>query len=326
MHIVQVEIDNFKSFSRKTRIPFFEGFTVVSGPNGSGKSNIIDAVLFVLSLSSSRNLRADNMTDFINNTSGKNTAEVTLEFSDGTRIRRRIKQMPTTVYSYYYLNEKTSSQAEILDFLVKNGIRPHGYNVVMQGDINRIMSMGDTERRGIIDNIAGVAEFDEKKDRALEELDQVRAKIEREELLLEEYARQLADLAGAREDAVKYVNLTKELDYLNAAKKSADIKKLESELSVIASSRAGQETLLLQHQESIKMEENERDARREEVADLDKKIAEKQGPEYLKIVSGQEEQKTNIRVAEESIVRRKKDKDIYSGKPSHRRVVFAIAY
>ncbi|HJJ59897.1 MAG TPA: chromosome segregation protein SMC [Methanocorpusculum sp.] len=309
MHIVQVEIDNFKSFSRKTRIPFFEGFTVVSGPNGSGKSNIIDAVLFVLSLSSSRNLRADNMTDFINNTSGKNTAEVTLEFSDGTRIRRRIKQTPTTVYSYYYLNEKTSSQAEILDFLVKNGIRPHGYNVVMQGDINRIMSMGDTERRGIIDNIAGVAEFDEKKDRALEELDQVRAKIEREELLLEEYARQLADLAGAREDAVKYVNLTKELDYLNAAKKSADIKKLESELSVIASSRAGQETLLLQHQESIKMEENERDARREEVADLDKKIAEKQGPEYLKIVSGQEEQKTNIRVAEESIARRKKDKE-----------------
>ena len=167
MHIVQVEIDNFKSFSRKTRIPFFEGFTVVSGPNGSGKSNIIDAVLFVLSLSSSRNLRADNMTDFINNTSGKNTAEVTLEFSDGTRIRRRIKQTPTTVYSYYYLNEKTSSQAEILDFLVKNGIRPHGYNVVMQGDINRIMSMGDTERRGIIDNIAGVAEFDEKKDRAV---------------------------------------------------------------------------------------------------------------------------------------------------------------
>lgn len=309
MHIVQVEIDNFKSFSRKTRIPFFGGYTVISGPNGSGKSNIIDAVLFVLSLSSSRNLRAESMTDFINTTSGKNTAEVTLEFSDGTRIKRKIKQTPSSVYSYYYLNDKTSSQSEVLEYLAKNGIKPHGYNVVMQGDVGRIMNMSDFERRGIIDSIAGVAEFDEKKDRALQELDQVRAKIEREELLLTEYTRQLEDLAGAREDAVKYVNLTKELEYLQAARKSADIKKLESELTVIASSRQDQEALRAQHEESIRMEENERDARREEVADLDKKIADKQGPEYLKIVSGQEEQKANIRVAEDTISRRKKDKE-----------------
>ncbi|HKL97392.1 MAG TPA: AAA family ATPase, partial [Methanocorpusculum sp.] len=89
MHIVQVDIDNFKSFSRKTKIPFYEGFTVVSGPNGSGKSNIIDSILFVLSLSTSRNLRAEKLTDFINNKSGKNTAEVTLTFSDDTKIRRR---------------------------------------------------------------------------------------------------------------------------------------------------------------------------------------------------------------------------------------------
>ena len=82
MHIVQVEIDNFKSFSRKTKIPFYEGFTVISGPNGSGKSNIIDSILFVLSLSTSRNLRAEKLTDFINTMSGKNTAEVTLTFSD----------------------------------------------------------------------------------------------------------------------------------------------------------------------------------------------------------------------------------------------------
>ena len=61
-----LEIDNFKSFSKKTKIPFLEGFTVISGPNGSGKSNIIDSVLFVLALSSSRNLRAEKLTDLIN--------------------------------------------------------------------------------------------------------------------------------------------------------------------------------------------------------------------------------------------------------------------
>jgi chromosome segregation protein len=55
LHITELEIDNFKSFSKKTKIPFLEGFTVISGPNGSGKSNIIDSILFVLALSSSRN-------------------------------------------------------------------------------------------------------------------------------------------------------------------------------------------------------------------------------------------------------------------------------
>ncbi|HNI42260.1 MAG TPA: AAA family ATPase, partial [Methanoregulaceae archaeon] len=76
MHITELEIDNFKSFLKKTKIPFFEGFTVISGPNGSGKSNIIDSILFVLALSSSRTLRAEKLTDLINLNSAKPIAEV----------------------------------------------------------------------------------------------------------------------------------------------------------------------------------------------------------------------------------------------------------
>jgi len=84
LHITQLEIDNFKSFGRKTKIPFLPGFTVISGPNGSGKSNIIDSILFVLALSSSRHLRAEKLTDLINLNTDKNTAEVEITFSDGT--------------------------------------------------------------------------------------------------------------------------------------------------------------------------------------------------------------------------------------------------
>ena len=65
--------------------------------------------------------------------------------------------------------------------------------------------------------IAGVAAFDTKKEQALVELEQVRAKIEREELLLEDYARRLEELSAAREDAVKYQNLKKELDQFEKA-------------------------------------------------------------------------------------------------------------
>ncbi|MEM2124746.1 MAG: AAA family ATPase, partial [Methanolinea sp.] len=158
MHITELEIDNFKSFTKKTKIPFYEGFSVISGPNGSGKSNIIDAILFALALSSSRSLRAEKLTDLINLNSGKNSAEVTLTFSDGTKIRRRIKRSPTGYYSYTYLNNRLCKQSEVNDLLAKHGIKPHGYNVVMQGDITRIIEMSDFERRKIIDEIAGVAE------------------------------------------------------------------------------------------------------------------------------------------------------------------------
>ena len=100
MHITELEIDNFKSFARKTTIPFFEQSTVISGPNGSGKSNIIDAILFCLALSTSRGLRAEKLTDLLNLNTKKNTAEVSLTFSDGTAIRRRIKRTPNGYYSY----------------------------------------------------------------------------------------------------------------------------------------------------------------------------------------------------------------------------------
>ncbi|HJJ27864.1 MAG TPA: chromosome segregation protein SMC [Methanocorpusculum sp.] len=310
MHIVQVEIDNFKSFSRKTKIPFYEGYTVISGPNGSGKSNIIDSILFVLSLTSSRTLRAEKMTDFINNTSGKNIAEVTLTFSDNTKIRRRIKQSsPTNYYSYYYLNEKTSSQAEIIDWLAKAGIRPHGYNVVMQGDISRIMDMSDTDRRKIIDEIAGVSEFDRKKEQATQELDQVRAKIEREEMILAQYAEQLKELAGAKEDAVKYKNLKNDLDYFNAAKQMAALRDKERETGLLAASRDEQVLQKEKFEEDIRLEENDRDARIEERDDLVRQITEKRGAGYLNLIEKQTEEKSTIRTAESTIERLRKDKE-----------------
>src|SRR6056297_2322203 len=69
MHIDEIVLDNFKSFGRTTRIPFYEDFTTISGPNGSGKSNIIDAVLFALGLARTRGMRAEKLTDLIYNPS-----------------------------------------------------------------------------------------------------------------------------------------------------------------------------------------------------------------------------------------------------------------
>ncbi|MDD1662247.1 MAG: AAA family ATPase, partial [Methanomicrobiales archaeon] len=230
MHITQIEIDNFKSFGRKTTIPFFDHFTVISGPNGSGKSNIIDAILFSLALSSSRTLRAEKLTDLINLNSGKNTAEVAITFSDGTVIRRRIRRTPHGYYSYNYLNSRLCKQTDITGFLARVGIKPEGYNVVMQGDITRIMEMSDTERRKILDEIAGVAEFDSKKDAALRELEVVRERIEREELMLHELDTRLAELEGERDRAVEYRTLLDRIHHFEGCRSAAELREREKEL------------------------------------------------------------------------------------------------
>ncbi|HET6580725.1 MAG TPA: chromosome segregation protein SMC, partial [Methanoregula sp.] len=308
-HITELEIDNFKSFSKKTKIPFLEGFTVISGPNGSGKSNIIDSVLFVLALSSSRNLRAEKLTDLINLNSGRNTAEVALEFSDGTKIRRRIKRTGNGYYSYNYLNERLCKQSDIVDHLARHGIKPHGYNVVMQGDVTRIMEMSDFERRKIIDEIAGVSEFDVKKQQSLSELDIVRERIEREELLLIELTRRVNELKREREHALEYQKWQKDLAYFQNCRAAAHLHEREKELTSLLRSTEEHGIQLARIAADRSLEENELSYLKADLADIDDLINKKSGSDYLKLIAELEEAKGGIKLADQTIVRLRKDKE-----------------
>jgi chromosome segregation protein SMC, primarily archaeal type len=309
LHITELEIDNFKSFSKKTKIPFLEGFTVISGPNGSGKSNIIDSILFVLALSSSRNLRAEKLTDLINLNSGKNIAEVAIAFSDGTKIRRRIKKTGNGYYSYNYLNDRLCKQSDIVDHLSKFGIIPHGYNVVMQGDVTRIMEMSDFERRKIIDEIAGVSEFDTKKQQALSELDVVRERIEREELLLLELTKRANELKKEREHALEYQKWQKELAFYQGCRSAAQLHDKEKERLTILASAEEQKIQIARIASDRSIEENELAYLKADLADVDELINQKSGPEYLKLIADLEEAKSGIKLAEQTIARLKKDKE-----------------
>ena len=43
-HIKKLVLQGFKSFARRTEIPFDKEINVVIGPNGAGKSNLSDAI------------------------------------------------------------------------------------------------------------------------------------------------------------------------------------------------------------------------------------------------------------------------------------------
>lgn len=217
MYIRELELKNFKSFGRSVRIPLPNDFTTVTGPNGCGKSNIVDALLFALCLSNSRAMRAERLPDLIyKGEDGKNPefAQVTVKLDNSCRtmplegdvvdISRKIKVREGKYSSSYYFNGKSLGQGELQDKLSKAGITPEGYNIVMQGDVTRIIEMTPVERRKIVDEIAGVAEFDEKKRKSLEELEVVRERIGRVDVILEEVGAQLSQLRGERDKALSH--------------------------------------------------------------------------------------------------------------------------
>ncbi len=215
MHIREIEIDNFKSFANKVTIPFLDGFTTISGPNGSGKSNIIDSVLFALGLSSSRGLRAEKLHHLISTHNKRNEASVKVTFSDednptALTVQRRIRKAPSGFISSYSLNGKGSTLSEIHDLLGKYNISPNSYNVIMQGDVTGIINCSANERRKILDEIAGVADFDRRIEQATKELETVEARVEKSNIILNEIETRLNQLEEERSHALKYQKLKEE--------------------------------------------------------------------------------------------------------------------
>ncbi|MFC6718793.1 chromosome segregation protein SMC [Natrialbaceae archaeon GCM10025810] len=334
MYIKALVLDNFKSFGRKTRIPFYEDFTVVTGPNGSGKSNIIDAVLFALGLARTRGIRAEKLTDLIYNpghdgeggagAGGTREAivEVVLDNSDGTlersqianaagsddvgdgeevRIRRRIKETEDNYYSYYYLNDRSVNLSDIQDLLAQAGVTPEGYNVVMQGDVTEIINMTPHDRRKIIDEIAGVAEFDAKKEDAFEELEVVEERIDEAELRIEEKRDRLAQLEDERRTAMRYRRLRREKEEYEGYRKASELEEKREELE-------GVRSRIERHEEELEELQRELDERQgtvvrlqEDLEDLNAEIERKGEDEQLRIKSEIEEVKGDISRLEDRI-------------------------
>lgn len=225
LSIVELEIDNFKTF-RQERIRFLPGFTAITGPNGSGKSNILDALMFCLGLGSARTLRAANSTGFINGASSRREARVTVRFGheDGQpafEVARRVRERKSTdggeptADNTYYLDGKASTLSEIHERLSRHHISPQGFNVVMQMDVMGIIKMTPHERRRIIDDLAGVADFDSRIELAAKELQTVAEQEDRTLFLLSELQARLAALRGQRDKAVEFLDLQARLKQLD---------------------------------------------------------------------------------------------------------------
>ena len=220
MYIKQLEVDNFKSFANKVEIPMLKGFTTISGPNGSGKSNIIDSILFALGLSTSRTLRAEKLFHLISTYNKRNEAYVKVTFGEAEggdfSVARRIRKSSQGFNSIYYLDDKIATLSDIHAKLEKYNITPNSYNVMMQGDVMSITNCTPNERRKIIDEIAGVADFDRRIEQATGELETVEKRVVNSTLILNEVNTRLEQLKEEKEVALKYQKLKDEKNGLES--------------------------------------------------------------------------------------------------------------
>jgi chromosome segregation protein len=325
MHITELVLDDFKSFGRKTRIPFYEDFTVITGPNGSGKSNIIDAVLFTLGLARTRGIRAKKLTDLIHNPGHEDDADepgpreasvtVVLDNADGTldrsqvvnaagtedvgdvdeiSVTRRVKETEDNYYSYYYLNDRSVNLSDIRELLAQAGVTPEGYNVVMQGDVTEIINMTATERRTIVDEIAGVAEFDAKKQDAFEELSLVQERIDEATLRIEEKTTRLDQLEDERETALEYRSLRDEKAEYESHLKAAELEQKRTALTRTQKRIEAKEQELADRRATLKQHQSEVDRLENDLDDLTREIERKGEDEQLRIKREIEELKGEI--------------------------------
>jgi len=232
MHLVRIELENFKSFGGEIIIPFEEGFTAITGPNGSGKSNCGDAIQFVLGPKSTKSLRASNVSELIYNGGGRGKAarnmSATLVFKndpepDGRRRLRidteevsftrsvRLNRKNDTISSYY-INDNPSSATEMRRVLAEAGLHGDGYNIVLQGDVTTLATMTPYKRRGVLEEVAGVTAYDDEIRRANNQRKVVENNIETIDLFEDEQKKRLKGLEKERQQALKFKDLKEELD------------------------------------------------------------------------------------------------------------------
>ncbi|MFH1256382.1 MAG: LAGLIDADG family homing endonuclease [Candidatus Diapherotrites archaeon] len=193
-------------------------------------SNILDALLFVLGATSLKMLRASRMIELVNHDSEDGYAKVEVELAQAGKTYLISRAIDKQGKGIVRLDGKRVGLNEVQALLQELGIRVDGHNIVVQGDITRVIEMNARERREIIDDAAGLSEFEEKKKEALEKLDKVDRRIKDTFLVLNEREKRLQELEKEKESAQRHTELSEKLRQSKATILSEEMRKIRVEM------------------------------------------------------------------------------------------------
>ena len=212
MYLKSLTLKGFKSFASSTTLQLEPGITCIVGPNGSGKSNVVDALAWVMGEASAKSLRGGKMDDVIfAGTSGRpplGRAEVllTIDNTDGALpIEYAEVTISRTMFrsggSEYAINSQPCRLLDVQELLSDSGIGREMHVIVGQGQLDTILHATPEDRRGFIEEAAGVLKHRKRKEKALRKLDACEGNLTRLNDLLTEIRRQLKPLGRQAEVA-----------------------------------------------------------------------------------------------------------------------------
>ncbi len=296
-YIKRIELKGFKSFGPQTvKVMLDKGFTAITGPNGSGKTNIMDAALFALGELSSRRLRAENAAKLIFYGSEKSglekskMAKVIIQFdnSDGLMaVDTTTVTVSREVYrngqSVYRLNGRRISRTHILEILSMAAISSASQNIIPQGTITRLTDIVPMERRKILEDLVGIAQYDAEKVDAEEKLRSADISIRTAMGRIDEVQKRLDDLERERNQLLQFSFIQNEIKKFEAVKISHEIMVLNKKVG----ETSGQAEKLKSRVDKLKELRDIRRSKRREVEGewrkLSSEIVEEGGSQVLKV-------------------------------------------
>ena len=314
-------MQGFKSFASRTEIPFDPGINSIIGPNGAGKSNISDALCFVLGRLSVKSMRAAKASNliFMGSKRFKPAKEAWVEivfdnsdkaFQSGKsevvmkRIVRRNGQ------SIYKIDGETKTRTEVLEMLAHAGIDPHGFNLILQGQIQSVVRMHPEERRKIIEEVAGISIYESRKEKSLHELEKTDEKLKEVSMTLRERTSFLRNLEKEKQQAERFRELE---TAVKRAKATLITKRKEEKEKELVSLEESVGKKNKQHEEMKKHSENTRaeiEKLNEEINKINQHIRSSAGVEQETLhseISGLKANCEGLRVKKESMEQRENE-------------------
>ncbi|MBF0520078.1 MAG: chromosome segregation protein SMC [Nitrospirae bacterium] len=304
MKILSLELNGFKSFSDKTTFTMHSGITCIVGPNGCGKSNVVDAFRWVLGEQSAKNLRGDKMEEVIfagtSETKPKGMTDVTLTFvieensdngngDSGTQqtveITRRLFRNGD---SEYLINKKRNRLKDVREMFLDTGLEVKSYSILEQGRISEILNTKPTERRFLIEEVAGVMKYKVRKTEALAKLERAQVNLDRVNDIIAEIKRSMNSLEKQAKKAELFKSLTAEHNTIELKLAKRDFEALHNDFLKVTEESAAVNTKLTEITASISSLEEQRksksqvlfnqrnslEAMTEELQKLEKEISE----------------------------------------------------
>ena len=242
MHLKSLTVRGFKSFASATTFDFEPGVTAVVGPNGSGKSNVVDALAWVMGEQGAKTLRGGKMEDVIfAGTSGRPPlgrahVSLTIDNTDGALpIEYSEVTISRTLFrtggSEYAINGSACRLLDIQELLSDSGLGREMHVIVGQGQLDRVLHATAEDRRGFIEEAAGILKHRRRKEKTVRKLEAMQANLQRLSDLTGEIRRQLTPLGKQAEVARRAQTVQFEVRDARARLLADDLVQLQNALA-----------------------------------------------------------------------------------------------